>query len=141
MKQLATFLSAFAVLLTFSCCAQAQTPPFAGAAKMTCDDALKQAPKDDTSLAPLDKTFREAAVKQRKSPKDAKVKKTFVDAANKYADKAIGNDSKLNPAVKYRAVLALNRMTLAVDPKNQHALDQKKQIEDIYKQMGREVPK
>ena len=50
------------------------------------------------------------------------------------------NDSNAAPRVKYRAALADYRLALKADPKNAEALANKKQIEDIYKMMGRPIP-
>jgi hypothetical protein len=129
-------------LLTFAIGALAQPPnaPFAGAAKMTCAQALKQVPKDDPDLAPLAKTFDAEAAKHKKSPKDARVKTAYVDSGVKYEQRIVRGVSKLNPAVKYRAGLALCRLVLAVDPKNAACKKDMAEILDIYKSMGRPVP-
>lgn len=108
---------------------------------MSCDQALKQAPKDDPSLVPLDKAYNAADAKLKKSPKDAKLKKAYVDAAYKYGHQVTYGNVKLSPPVKYRAGLALYRKVVAVDPKNGPALKEKKTIEDIYGQMGMPIPK
>jgi hypothetical protein len=120
--------------------AQPPNAPFAGQAKMTCAQALKEAPKDDPQLAALAKTFDADTAKLKKSPKDAKVKKAYVDDGAKYAHQVIYGDSKLSPAVKYRAGLALCRLVLKVDPKNPDCMKSQNEIESIYKQMGRPIP-
>ena len=88
------------------------------APKMTAEEALKEAPKADTSLASLDKAFKETETKLKKSPKDAKAKKAYVDACYKYGHQAMVNGSK-SPRILYRAALALYRRALKVDPKHQ----------------------
>ena len=114
--------------------------PFAGAAKMNCDQALKQAPKDDPALVPMDKEFNAVAAKLKKSPKDAKIKKTYVETAYKYGHQ-VEYDEKLSTVVKYRASLALYRKVIVVDPKHAPTLTEKKKIEDVYAGMGMPIPK
>lgn len=62
--------------------------------------------------------------------------------AQAYADRGTlrMNDPNAGPRVKYRAALADYRLALKADPKNPEALASKKQIEDIYKMMGRPIP-
>ena len=120
------------VLLASSATVFAQTPPFAGGPKITCEQALAEAPKDDKSLLPLDKAYRSAEVAMKKKPKDAKLKKSFVEAAFKYGHFVTFKENALGPKVKYRAGLALYRKALAVDPKHAESLKEKKTIEDIY---------
>jgi tetratricopeptide (TPR) repeat protein len=121
--------------------ALAQGAPFAGAAKMTLAEALKQAPKLDPALVPLDKAFNAAEARLKKSPKDAAAKKAYVEAAYKYGKAAEdNNNSKLPPPVQYRAALALYNKALKVDPKHQPSLTEKQKIVDVYKSMGRPVP-
>jgi hypothetical protein len=133
---------ALALALPLGVQAQGGAPPFAGAKSMTTDAALKQAPKDDPGLAPLDKAFYAAAAALKKSPKDAKVKKAYVETAFKYGKTCEDNASgKLSRPVQYRAALALYRKALAVDPKHKPSLDEKQKIDDIYKTMPGGVPK
>ena len=143
LKRIYNLAAASAVLLWLSVSAFAQggAPPFAAAAKMTCAEALKQAPKDDASLAPLAKVYDGEAAKLKKAPKDAKAKKGFIEAGVKYSKELIHGQNKLSAPVKYRAGLAVCRQVLAVDPKNADCGHDKDQIEGIYKQMGRDVPK
>jgi tetratricopeptide (TPR) repeat protein len=128
-------------LLPIHTTAHAQAPPFAGAAKMTLADALKQAPKLDPGLAPLDKAFSAAEAKLKKSPKDPAAKKAYVEAAYKYGKAAEDNNSsKLTPPVQYRAALAMYNKALKVDPKHQPSITEKQKIVAVYKSMGRPVP-
>jgi hypothetical protein len=116
--------------------------PFAGGGKpMSSEEALKEAPKLDKSLVPLDKAFADAQAKLKKSPKDAKVKKTYVEAAYKYGHTVMTSQGKLPSRVMYRAALALFRKALAVNPEHKPSLDDKKLIEGIYQQMGMPIPK
>ena len=145
-------ITAFAALLALplGAVAQGRAPhggnphgmaPFAGAAKMTCEQALKEVPKDDKSLVPLEKAMNDAQAKMKKNPKDARLKKAYVDATYNYGNTVMMDREKLKPTVMYRASLALYRRALAVDPKHKPSLDNKKMIEDIYRGMGREIPK
>lgn len=49
-------------------------------------------------------------------------------------------DANLSPKKKYRPALQRYRRVLELDPKNQAAMENKKQIEDIYQSMGMPVP-
>ena len=115
--------------------------PFAGAKKMTTEEALKEAPKLDKTLVPLAKAFSTAAAQLKAKPKDAAVKKAYVEAAYKYGHTMMIGQGKLPPPVQYRASLALYRKALAVDPKHKGCLEDKKMIEDIYQTMPGGVPK
>ena len=133
---------ALALALPLSVQAQGGAPPFAGAKSMTTEAALAQAPKLDPTLAPLDKAFTAAAAALKKSPKDAKAKQAYVDAAYKYGKTAEDNaNNKLPRPIQYRAALALYRKALAVDPKHKLSLDEKQKIDDIYKGMPGGIPK
>src|SRR5262249_4020166 len=120
----------------------AQQAPFAGGGgkPMTSEEALKVVTKTDASLTPLEKGFNAAQAKLKKSPKDAKVKTAYVDATYKYGHAVMMDRGKLPPRIQYRAALALYRKALAVDPKHKPSLEDKKLIEDIYKQMGMPIP-
>ncbi len=110
--------------------------------KMTCAEALKQAPKDDPELAPMVKDLAAAEIKLKKTPKIAAVQKAYVDSAFKYGDALMHlPQGKLTPPVQYRAALALFRKALAVNPKHQGSLDEKKAIDDIYRNMPGGIPK
>ena len=116
-------------------------PPFAGGGmkSMTLAEAVKQAPIQDKTLAPLAKAADAAEAKLKKSPKDAAVKKAYVDAAYKFGAGAEFSKT-LSPPVRYRAALAEYRKALAVDPKHEPSLKEKTQIEEIYKGMGMPIP-
>ena|SRR5579862_7590190 len=120
----------------------AGSPPFAGKKSMTCEEALKQAPKDDAELAPLAKSLAASEAKLKKSPKNASTQKEYVDTAFKYGDALMHlPQGKLTPPVQYRAALALFRKALAVDPKHKGSLAEKATIDDIYKGMPGGIPK
>jgi tetratricopeptide (TPR) repeat protein len=141
-------------LILVSCCAalalclpplhitaHAQAAPFAHASKMTLAEALKQAPKLDPGLVPLEKAFEAAGAKLKKDPKNPAAKKAYVESAYKFGKAAEDNvNSKLPPPVQYRAALALYNKALAVDPKHTPSLKEKQQIIEVYKSMHMPVP-
>lgn len=116
--------------------------PYASGKKVTTTEALKEAPKDDPSLMPLQKSLDAADANLKKHPKDAKAKKVYVDTAFKYGKTIEDNASnKLSKPVQYRAALALYRKALEVDPKHEPSLKEKQQIEQIYSSMPGGIPK
>lgn len=74
-----------------------------------------------------------------KTPKDAKAKKSYIDATVSYGTIAM-NSPVLKPKDKYPLALRLYREALKIDPKNEVALNNRKMIESIYKSMNRPVP-
>lgn len=133
-----TVLTAFAILsfaatmvTSFPASAQQGKPPFAGGAGMGDKD-----PAVDKLHATAIKLEKQSKAK----PKDAKLK---LKAAEAYyqAGHAAEYSPNLSPRVKYRAALRDYRVALALDPTHKKAAAEKKTIEDIYKSMGREVPK
>lgn len=104
---------------------------------MAQDDASKKAQKE---LAAAKGLYEKTKVAFSKAPKDAKKKKSYVDATVTY-----GNITMLSPVLgpkdKYPVALKLYREALKFDAKNPTALANKKTIEDIYTQMGRPIPK
>ncbi len=140
MKRMLNAVLAGAALSFLSLGALAQGP-FAAQANMTCAQALSQASKDDPELAKMAKSFDADAAKLKKSPKDAKVKKAYVEDGVKYEQKIVRGANKLGPAIKYRAGLALCRLVLKVDPKNPECVKDKALIEHIYKDnLNRPIP-
>jgi hypothetical protein len=78
---------------------------------------------------------------------DAKYMKTRSDTDKKFAvqkQMAAANylmfDADLTPKKKYRPALKRYRRVLELDPSNQEASANKKQIEDIYQSMGMPIP-
>jgi hypothetical protein len=139
-KSSVALVAAALLALPFAAIAQPPNAPFAGAARMTCAQALKQAPKDEPHLAPMAKAFDAEAARLKKSPKDPKVKRAYADAGARYAHEIMQGREKLTPPIQYRAALALCRMVLAVDPKNAECQRDESQILDVYKSMGRPIP-
>ncbi|HVK04449.1 MAG TPA: hypothetical protein VM490_13310, partial [Armatimonadaceae bacterium] len=79
----------------------------------------------------------EAAYK--KKPKDAVAKKAYA-AALADLGHATMLDQSIPPAKRYPTALTHARKALSLDPANKQAKEDKKLIEDAYKQMGRPVP-
>lgn len=78
---------------------------------------------------------------------DAKYQKTKSDADKKEAiekQMIAANfmmlEANLSPKKKYRTALKRYNRVLEIDPKNDEAMQNKKMIEDIYKQMGMPIP-
>lgn len=69
------------------------------------------------------------------NPEGKKSKKMTMDAT------AIMMDAKLAPNEKYPKALKMFREAVKIDPANTEAAENIKMIEDIYKGMGKEVPK
>ena len=137
----ATLIALALCSLTSMALAQPPSAPFAGGPKITCEQALVEAPKLDKGLAPLDKAFHAADAAFKKKPKDAKLKKAYIEATYKYGHTILTDEALANPKVKYRASLAAFRRVLAVDPKHAPSLADKKTIEDIYATMPGGIPK
>jgi tetratricopeptide (TPR) repeat protein len=76
----------------------------------------------------------------RKAPKNAARKKAFAEATAQLGRSTM-MDQSIPPVRRYPAALKLYRQALSLDPKNKVALADRKQIEDVYKSMGRPVPK
>ncbi len=102
--------------------------------------ADKKTEEEKKKLAKLEKTYKEAKSAYTKTPKDAKKKKAYVDATVKLGT-ATMRSPILGPKEKYPKALRYYREALKIDPKNKEAAANKKTIEDIYKSMGREIPK
>jgi hypothetical protein len=103
-------------------------------------DAQAGSSKDPKkAYAALQKQRASAKAAYLKNPKSAPLKKKYVDASLKQAEAAMAAPF-FTPREKYPAALNLYREVLKVEPKNATALQWKKQIEDIYKSMGRPIP-
>lgn len=84
--------------------------------------------------------LKELEAKLAKKPTDAKLKSAAADG-NFQVGHAMMIDDSLPPRMKYPGALKHFRRALELNPKHAKAAEEKKQIEDVYKQMGREVPK
>lgn len=95
--------------------------------------------KELAMLAGLEKTQLSAKAAYAKKPKDAKVKKAYIDATMKLADAELVSPALL-PKVKYPRSLRHYREIRKVDPKNAKANEQIALIEGIYRSMKRPIP-
>jgi tetratricopeptide (TPR) repeat protein len=106
---------------------------FAADADVTQAQTLLKAHKYSEAIALLDKAH---AAK----PKSVEVTKALAAANLEEADSYMA-DAALPPMRKYPAALRAYRRVLELDKTNKKAQDNVTQIEDVYKQMGRPVPK
>jgi hypothetical protein len=95
--------------------------------------------KELAMLAGLTKTQVAAKAAFAKKPKDAKVKKAYIDATMKLADAELISPALL-PKEKYPRSLRHYREVRKADPKNAKAIEQIALIEGIYKSMNRPIP-
>ena len=76
----------------------------------------------------------------KKTPNNAARKQAYAQALAHLGHSTM-LDQSIPPRQRYPEALNLLRRALALDPKNKLALADRKQIEDVYKGMGRPVPK
>jgi hypothetical protein len=91
---------------------------------------------------------KEAATAETKAPEKPVAKKLTVAEAKVKAAEGLADlgeatmlDESIPPRERYPDALTLFRQALKFDPNNKKAKDSIKMIEDVYKKMGREVPK
>ncbi len=84
--------------------------------------------------------YKAAKAALSKNPKDAKAKKRFVAAGVKFGHESMMS-SVLDRKLKYKQALTVYREVLKVDPKNPVAKQESELIINIYKSLGRPVPK
>lgn len=124
--------------------AQAGTPvgkkPAAQAAKKPMTAAEKAEMAKLAKLAAASQAARNAYERSAGKPTAAKAKKNAADTILKEADVVLVTPA-LGPKDKYPKALKLYREVVRLDPKNKGAKDAIRTIEDIYKSMGRPVPK
>jgi hypothetical protein len=125
-------LKSSSILLMMIAASSAYAPAQSPKAPSMADEKKK--------LASAKAGYTKAKVAFDKKPKDAKLKKSYIDAAMKYGNVAL-TSSALTPKEKYPLSLKMYREVLRLDPKNKEAKSNKELIEGIYKQMGRPVPK
>ena len=95
---------------------------------------------DKAKLDSAQKVYKASKATLAKKPKNAVLKKKCGAATAAYGT-AMMTTLTLPPREKYVGALHLYREALTYDPKNEEALKNKKLIEDIYKSMGRPIPK
>jgi len=103
------------------------------------DEATSYA-EDSATVAKLTKNADDAYEKYQKTKSDEDKKiavETQLAAANFLMFKA----DSFSPKKKYRPALLRYNKVLEIDPTNKEAAANKKQIEDIYTQMGLPIPK
>ena len=78
---------------------------------------------------------------------EAQFQKSKSDADKKiYIEKQMGAanyrmfEANVSPKKKYKPALQRYNKVLQIDPKNSEAMENKKQIEDIYQSMGMPIP-
>jgi hypothetical protein len=100
----------------------------------------KATPKPAAATAKYDEAKLKALeAKLAKKPNDAKLKSDTAEANFQVGYAMMINDN-LPPRVKYPGALKLYNRALVLNPKHAKAAQNKKTIEDIYKQMGRPIP-
>ena len=100
---------------------------------VTQSQTLIKAHKYDEAVALLDKAHTA-------NPKSAEIAKALTDAHLASADSMMA-DAALPPMRKYPAALRSYRKVLELDKNNAKAKGNIAQIEGIYTQMGRPIPK
>ncbi|MBS1721616.1 MAG: hypothetical protein JSS66_01275 [Armatimonadetes bacterium] len=96
--------------------------------------------KEKAKMAKLESSYKTTKAAFTKKPKDASLKKKYVSATVAFATGCM-NTPLLPPKEKYKKSLLLYREALKVDPNNKEAKENSKMIEDIYRSMGRPIPK
>jgi len=95
-------------------------------------------PQGDTKAQDMMKAADDAEAKYVKSKSD--------DDKKEYITKQMGAanylmfEANLSPKKKYKPALQRYNKVLEIDPKNAEAMENKKQIEDIYQSMGMPIP-
>ena len=124
-----TILFSIASFAALSAMAGAQAPP----ANATQKAQLAK-------LATLEKNYLNSKKAFTKTPKDKKVREAYIKNAVIF-----GHESMISPAlgtsVKYKQALRVYREVLKLEPKHPVARPEHDLIVNIYKQMGRPVPK
>lgn len=110
-------------------------PPFAGGASAPPPGAAPTAPE-----GPSDAELAQLEAVHAKNPADAAAKSAYVAGLVAKANFFMFAKD-LPPREKYPKALALYRKAVEVDPSNATAKAGVDQIEAIYTQMGREVPR
>ena len=118
------------------------TPAGANESQPAGDSASSEtqpSPPGRDSAAPSDPKVKAAEDKLKANPDDPKLKAAAAKV-NYEVGYAMMLDPELPPRVKYRGALRFFRRTLELDPNHAKAAAGKKQIEDIYVQMGMPIP-
>jgi len=95
--------------------------------------------EDSVTVAKLTKDADDAYAKYQKTKSDAD-KKMAVETQLAAANFLMFRADSFTPKKKYRPALSRYNKVLEIDPANKEAAANKKQIEDIYTQMGMPIP-
>lgn len=90
-------------------------------------------------LKKLQANYKSAKAAYGKKPKDAKVKKAYVEATFALGMGTMYGEN-LSPHERYAGALGYFREVLKVEPKHKLAKDNYDMIAEIYRRMGRPVP-
>ncbi len=94
--------------------------------------------KGDTKANEMMKTADDAEAQYMKSKSEGD-KKTYITKQMSAANYLMF-EADLSPKKKYKPALQRYNKILDIDPKNAEAMENKKQIEDIYQSMGMPIP-
>lgn len=94
--------------------------------------------KGDAKAEEMMKAADDAEAKYIKSKSDADKKEYIVKQMG--AANYLMFEANLSPKKKYKPALQRYNKVLEIDPKNAEAMENKKQIEDIYQSMGMPIP-
>lgn len=125
--------------------AMSQTAPYSQGASASGGPAgaqmggSEEKPTGGDSAA--EKQYEELEAKLAKNAGDAKLKSATAEAAYEAGHYIEYDKPGLSPREKYRPALKLYNRALELNPKHAKAAMEKKQIEDIYEQMGMPIPK
>jgi tetratricopeptide (TPR) repeat protein len=108
-----------------------------GALAQPADPAIEKEKKEIKRLEARHKATEAAFTK---APRSQAAKKAHVEATVRLAT-TVMNARSLAPKDKYPRALRLYRQALKLDPANKEAKANSKMIEDIYKSLGRPIPK
>ena len=92
----------------------------------------------DTKAQDMMKAADDAEAKYVKSKSDADKKEYITKQMG--AANYLMFEANLSPKKKYKPALQRYNKVLEIDPKNAEAMENKKQIEDIYQSMGMPIP-
>jgi hypothetical protein len=104
----------------------------------TSDTESKEDSKGDSKAEELTNEADDADSRYEKTKSDSD-KKTCIQKQLTAANYLMF-EANLSPKKKYRTALRRYRRVLELDPGNMEAMENKKQIEDIYTQMGMPIP-
>jgi hypothetical protein len=137
-------LIALLICLPLASCGSKEEPSPAAGTATKAPEAQSAAPEPSAaapqeasaSIDELKQAYEAAKPKDGKAPADPKA---LVQATNAYAY-AVMTDDAIPPREKYPQSLKLYRESQKLDPSDAESAKWVKEIEDIYKSMGRPIP-